>query len=81
MLSLLSVIPETGKRDYKSSPSLSPLATPTSSGAAAPSHSKADSARKHIASELLQTEKNFVNILSIIVNVSKWLCSELYVYC
>ena len=32
--------------------------------------SKADIARHHIASELLQTEKNFVKILNLIVNVS-----------
>ena len=75
---IIPLIPESGKRDYKSSPTSSPLATPTSSGTAAPFHSKADSARRHIASELLQTEKNFVNILSIIVNVSKWWCCALY---
>lgn len=33
------------------------------------SSSKADIARKHIVSELLQTEKNFVDILHIIVKV------------
>lgn len=31
--------------------------------------SKADTARKHIVTELLQTEKNFVDILLIIVKV------------
>ena len=34
------------------------------------SSSKADTARRHIVSELLQTEKNFVDILHIIVKVS-----------
>jgi len=29
-----------------------------------------DSARRHIASELLQTERNFVEILNLIVSVS-----------
>ena len=59
-----------GKREHKNSPTSSPLvATPTSSGAAASSHSSTDTARRHIVSELLQTEKNFVNILNIIVNV------------
>ena len=37
----------------------------------APPTSKADAARKHIVSELLQTERNFVDILLIIVKVIK----------
>ena len=36
---------------------------------APPSGGVEDTARRHIASELLQTERNFVNILNIIVKV------------
>ena len=46
---------------------MSPL---VSNGATSSSHHRTDdSARKHIATELLQTEKNFVDILNIIVKV------------
>ncbi len=62
-------IAENGKRDHKHSPTTSPMATPTSGVSYVPSRSKADAARHHIASELLHTEKNFVNILNIIVRV------------
>ena len=59
------------------------VATPSSRSAAAAvggttssatSLNKADTARKHIITELLQTEKNFVDILLIIVKVGyHWL--------
>lgn len=49
---------------------MSPLVGTCSTGAASSSTQKTeDSARRHIASELLQTEKNFVEILDVIVKV------------
>ncbi len=58
------------------------MGTPTSSsGAASSSPSRTeDSARRHIASELLQTEKNFVNILNIVVEVSAYYVQYYMVY-
>lgn len=62
----------------RSSLSSALVATPSSRSAAgavggatssATPLSKADTARKHIVTELLQTEKNFVDILLIIVKV------------
>lgn len=41
----------------------------SSSGSSSSSQKTEDSARRHIASELLQTEKNFVEILDTIVKV------------
>ena len=41
---------------------------------APPSGGVEDTARRHIASELLQTERNFVNILNIIVKVCRVNC-------
>ena len=56
----------------KSPGGLSPLVgvSTASSGACSSSHQKTeDSARRHIAMELLQTERNFVGILDVIVKV------------
>ena len=39
-----------------------------------------DTARRHIASELLQTEKNFVDILTIIVKVGGATCTCICMY-
>lgn len=55
----------------KSPGSMSPLVgvVTSSSGSSSSSQKTEDSARRHIASELLQTEKNFVEILDTIVKV------------
>ena len=63
-----------GHGKTKKSPVMSPLVS-SSSGAsgmvsAVSPQKLEDSARRHIASELLQTERNFVEILSLIVSVS-----------
>ncbi len=62
-----------GHGKSKKSPVMSPLVIPPSPTPGLPvtSHKMEDTARRHIASELLQTETNFVEILNLIVTVSK----------
>ena len=59
----------------KSPGGMSPLvgvATSSSGSSSSSSQKTEDSARRHIASELLHTEKNFVEILDTIVKVSQY---------